>query len=349
LRIGELALARAGMCDCREVTYCSVECRGYDWVDHAKECALKHREFAHPPKPHEIEHAVKTNKWFRRVLYTDTRVAGAHTQQVAMSLGYGCGRDTLNIGWEQHVDTAQYFAVVEGKGVLYSGTSSDKTHAYTEPIGVGSKWLITPGTWHDVEGRIKLLTIYYPAHHPRHTADVTRDAAEARERASAQAPPDGNAYTEDVTIAIEHVIDGDTVIARRGDTGGHVHVRLTDIDAPELCQCFGQESRVELERILVSADRVVLRTFNRHDKYGRLLGWMYALKGDELPHTSTRVSLMLVERGCAWPYIKYLREEHGSVPIEYEEAFNRARANRVGMWTDPPEINVPPWMFRHNE
>lgn len=137
-------------------------------------------EFTHSPLPNDLERAVAENTAYRRVLHTDRRGA---TQQAAMAIGYGMDCENRSIGWEQHPATSQYFAVVEGSGtLLISTTSSNRADAQRQRIGVGSKWLVTPGTWHDVEGRLRLLTIYYPIQHPRGTVDMRRRDADARER-----------------------------------------------------------------------------------------------------------------------------------------------------------------------
>ena len=83
-------------------------------------------------------------------------------------------RPGQKIGWEQHANTTQYFAVVSGTGRLYSGATSDVFVAETRRIEPGSKWLIEPQRWHDVEAGnlgLHLLTIYFPAEHPAGTVD----------------------------------------------------------------------------------------------------------------------------------------------------------------------------------
>jgi len=139
--------------------------------------------FHESPTPHVLDAAVRANDAYRRVLFTDRRVCGAETQQVAMAIGYGRDAANQSIGWEQHTATAQYFAVVEGSGTLYSSsTSPNALKAERIPVTVGDKWLIPPGTWHDVVGHLRLLTIYYPPHHADGTVHERRVDAEQQQQ-----------------------------------------------------------------------------------------------------------------------------------------------------------------------
>lgn len=92
------------------------------------------------------------------------------------------------VGWEQHPQTVQYFAVEQGSGVLLRsppGTSSI-SQAEVVPLKEHDKVFVDPGWWHDVQtqSEIKLFAAYIPPHHPVGTVDLTRADAERRERAS---------------------------------------------------------------------------------------------------------------------------------------------------------------------
>jgi len=166
-----------------------------------------------PPLPEELHEAVLRNTAFRRVLHTDRRVPGAHTQLVAM-----CVRD--DTGTEAHARTAQYFLVKDGRGTLElarRATARDVAErdrcvlqrasdddggggggdvlvrvTHSVPVQPGSAWLVEPGTYHNVRAEprrgappLRLLTVYYPPHHPDTRVDTTHEAARARERAAA--------------------------------------------------------------------------------------------------------------------------------------------------------------------
>jgi len=155
-----------------------------------RECATRRRyrePFTRSPLPDELDAAVHANDAYRATLYTDTRSPlGARTQQVAMAIGYGRDAGTRSIGWERHVATTQYFALVEGSGTLYTNVdSSDVQCATTRAVGPGSKWIVPAGTYHDVVGRFKALIIYFPPKHVVNTYHETRYDAERAMRAEA--------------------------------------------------------------------------------------------------------------------------------------------------------------------
>ena len=153
------------MCVC--VTSCSPSFKCTMSIDRLRRRLFAQSEpFSTSPMPDELERAVLENTAFRRVLFTSHRRPSS--QQVAMCIG----NESSSIGWEKHDDTVQYFAVIEGSGTLVtssssSSSSSNKNNAKRVKVSAGSKWLIEPGTWHDVEsnGQLKLLTIYFPSHH----------------------------------------------------------------------------------------------------------------------------------------------------------------------------------------
>ena len=72
------------------------------------------------------------------------------------------------------------------------------------------------------------------------------------------------------TIACTAVIDGDTFILENGET-----VRLIGIDAPELSQPGGEESRQYLTRLILNKGVTLKRGREDRDKYSRLLRFVY--------------------------------------------------------------------------
>jgi mannose-6-phosphate isomerase-like protein (cupin superfamily) len=135
--------------------------------------------FASSPLPDALERAVLANTAYRRVLFTDSAAPiGARTQQVAMTLR----DDAETLGWERHAHTAQYFSVVEASEHVFvrlSATNGCREQTTAVRVHAGDRWLVTPGTWHDVEGRCKLYTLYVPPHHPPGTVHATKADADA--------------------------------------------------------------------------------------------------------------------------------------------------------------------------
>ena len=103
----------------------------------------------------------------------------------------------------------------------------------------------------------------------------------------AAAPPSSGVVAE--------VIDGDTIRVRSG--AGTVTVRLLGIDTPETVHpdrpvgCFGPEASAYTKRLLTG--RPVTLRYDRelHDRYGRLLAYVYT--------GGTFANARLVERGYA--------------------------------------------------
>ncbi len=127
---------------------------------------------------------------------------------------------------------------------------------------------------------------------------------------------------------VTHVTDGDTLWIRPQQGGAPRVVRIDGIDAPEICQAYGDTSRAALvAKVLGQTVRVRVR---RHDDYGRALARIYVDEQD--------VGEWQVSRGHAWSY-RYRRQEG---PYARQEA--QARAQRLGLFrSGQPE---PPREFR---
>lgn len=88
---------------------------------------------------------------------------------------------------------------------------------------------------------------------------------------------------------VTKVTDGDSLWVRPPGQPG-IEVRLRDIDAPEICQVWGEEARRALEEWVLGRT-VDLRTTGR-DTYGRTLGYVLVDGVD--------VGRRMVEEGHAW-------------------------------------------------
>jgi micrococcal nuclease len=121
-----------------------------------------------------------------------------------------------------------------------------------------------------------------------------------------------------LTARVADVHDGDTISIRvRTNT---VTVRLIYIDAPELAQPWGRQSRRSLQE-LVRLEEVQVRTRGK-DKYSRTLGEVVRVR-DGLD-----VNLEQVRRGMAWSYTR------GAARPTYDAAEAAAHQARVGLWQD---------------
>lgn len=143
-------------------------------------------------------------------------------------------------------------------------------------------------------------------------------------------------HAETVTGRVVGVADGDTITVLDADKVQH-KIRLAGIDAPEKKQAFGNRSKESLSDLVF--DKTVNVETDKRDRYRREVGKVLVNGRD--------VNLVQVERGMAWFYRQYQREQSPNDRKLYEAAENAARAGRRGLWrdTDP----VPPWEFRHTK
>lgn len=117
---------------------------------------------------------------------------------------------------------------------------------------------------------------------------------------------------------VTHVTDGDTVWVRPSWGGPTLQVRLQGLDAPEICQRWGQQARQALQaRLLHQPVTVQSRA---RDDYGRLVA--------RLQWTGQDTGRWLVASGLAWSY----RSSRGAGPYDAMQA--QARAGRRGLWSD---------------
>jgi endonuclease YncB( thermonuclease family) len=115
---------------------------------------------------------------------------------------------------------------------------------------------------------------------------------------------------------VTHVSDGDTVWVRPARGGSRVAVRLLDIDAPEICQRSGTQSRDALAHQVLR--RTVTVEERGRDDFGRVLARLHRSGQD--------VGERLVAEGHAWSY--RFRNQPG--PYHAQEA--QARQARRGLW-----------------
>ena len=122
------------------------------------------------------------------------------------------------------------------------------------------------------------------------------------------------------------VVDGDTI--RAETKGKEIKIRLVEIDAPEMNQPFGVQSKNFLNRLLYEKDVTLIA--QGEDRYGRVLGNLFS---NEL-----NVNMLMVKFGFAWVYDKYAKN---SSLYKYQD---QAKAENLGLWRakDP----IAPWVWR---
>ena len=143
-------------------------------------------------------------------------------------------------------------------------------------------------------------------------------------------------HAETVTGRVVGVADGDTITVLDSDMVQH-KIRLAGIDAPEKKQAFGNRAKESLSDMVF--DKTVNVETEKRDRYGRQIGKVLVDGQD--------VNLVQVERGMAWFYRQYQREQSPNDRKLYEAAEDAAKAGKRGLWRDSEP--VPPWDFRHNK
>jgi endonuclease YncB( thermonuclease family) len=135
-----------------------------------------------------------------------------------------------------------------------------------------------------------------------------------------------SAHAETFEGKVLRVRDGDSLTVIRH--GERVRVRLLEIDAPELKQAFGTDSRDSLAQLC--ADKKARVTWTQKDQYGRRLGRVSCAEID--------ANAEQVRRSMAWVFDRYAKDR------SLYPAQDEARAARAGLWSDGAP--VPPWEWR---
>lgn len=129
------------------------------------------------------------------------------------------------------------------------------------------------------------------------------------------------------------VTDGDTVNVLTSDNETH-KIRLSGIDAPEKKQAFGNKSKQALAEDING--KTVTVEYNKLDKYQRVVG--------KIMFNGKDVNLHQIQRGLAWHYKKYEKEQDVEDRSIYANAEYAAQSDKLGLWADTNP--TPPWDFR---
>ena len=139
---------------------------------------------------------------------------------------------------------------------------------------------------------------------------------------------------------VKWVIDGDTVIVRRGSKT--LKIRLDSIDCPEDGQEWGDIARFGLIKLI--GKRQVKLEQHGIDDYGRTLATIYVWDYDKVDWMN--VNERMVTLGHAW----VMRRYYNHLSDERKDKLNRlerwAKSKKVGLWkTENP---IAPWNWRNN-
>src|SRR5258706_3130799 len=128
-------------------------------------------------------------------------------------------------------------------------------------------------------------------------------------------------FAAEISGSVTEVHDGDTItLANLQFT---YRVRLVDIDAPEMAQPRGKDSRTAL-RELCLLKRATVET-QGEDRFGRTLGRVTSAGVD--------ANAEQVRRGWAWVFVRYAPKNSPLYDVERE-----ARLDRRGLWADDAPV-----------
>ncbi|HQW45905.1 MAG: thermonuclease family protein [Bacteroidetes bacterium] len=123
------------------------------------------------------------------------------------------------------------------------------------------------------------------------------------------------------------ILDGDTFEILVNDRATY-KVRLTDIDAPEKKQDFGNVAKQQLAQFIFGKEVKVV--YDKLDRNKRILGHVY--------FQNQYINLQMVSIGMAWHFKKYSKD------AQFALAENKARKQKLGLWIQPNPI--APWDYR---
>ena len=130
---------------------------------------------------------------------------------------------------------------------------------------------------------------------------------------------------------VTKVVDGDTLHVQPAQGGASQKLRIKGIDAPEVCQAWGIQSREALAR-LVWGQRVTVQ-LNDVDDHGRWLAQVF-VNGED-------VGARLVAQGHAWSY--QFRRDPGPYAFQQQQA----AINRLGLFGQPQAMRPREFRQRH--
>jgi endonuclease YncB( thermonuclease family) len=130
---------------------------------------------------------------------------------------------------------------------------------------------------------------------------------------------------------VTKVVDGDTLHVQPAQGGSSQKLRIKGIDAPEVCQAWGMQSREALAR-MVWGQRVTVQ-LNDVDDHGRWLAQVF-VNGED-------VGARLVAQGHAWSY--QFRRDPGPYAFQQQQA----AINRLGLFGQPQAMRPREFRQRH--
>jgi micrococcal nuclease len=123
-------------------------------------------------------------------------------------------------------------------------------------------------------------------------------------------------------IYMSNVVDGDTFDLESGE-----RIRLSGIDAPEKGQCYSEEAKDALEKVLLGQSIRVTKDVSGSDNFGRLIRFV-TINVPDPKADNILVNEYMIRNGFA----KYMQSEDGMYRDTMIQAQASAKSQGVGMW-----------------
>lgn len=111
---------------------------------------------------------------------------------------------------------------------------------------------------------------------------------------------------------VKEVIDGDTFITKQ-----EIHIRLDGVNAPELNNCLGKESKAELEKLILGKKVYLKVTYINN---WRLVASVYTINGN--------IGEKMLSKGLATYETKSKQDQPGLLKVS-----QKARGKRIGVYS----------------
>jgi len=126
--------------------------------------------------------------------------------------------------------------------------------------------------------------------------------------------------------ASPYAIDGDTIVVN------HEHIRVLQINAPEIGMCYADEAKQFTQRFMEKGGDLIIKAdsnLDQSDQYGRSM--RYVFKGNK------NLSLELARNGYAKPmFFNGMRGKYANLIYKYAR---QAKAQGLGLWSCKRSIN----------
>lgn len=150
--------------------------------------------------------------------------------------------------------------------------------------------------------------------------------------------PDIPANLKEYEVIENSVHDGDTMRVRSLELKTVLKIRFACIDAPELKQPLGEESRNHLRSLVKRGDNKVKVQAITVDRYGRTVAQLWNNHG--------LINSQMAGAGMAYGYEQYKKDCPNWEAIELTQAY--AQESKLGVWK-LPNGGEKPWDYRKSK